>query len=236
MTVVERSPSLRKGGYAVDVRGAAMDVIEKMGLADKVRAADTASKGLYLVDADDKVITQMNDAATGNRRGIDVEIMREDISQILFDATKDSTTYMWGDSVVGLTESADGVTVTFEHGKPQTFDLVIGADGQHSTTRRLLFDDEAPFSHSLGCYISIFTLPNTLKLDHRQVIYNAPGKTIGAYSARNNTEMKALFVFQSTPLRYDYHNQEEQKQLLTHAFAGETGWHTRTLRGCKNRR
>ena len=38
-----------------------------------------------------------------------------------------------------------GVDVTFEHGAPRRFGLVIGADGLHSTVRRLTFGDESQF-------------------------------------------------------------------------------------------
>jgi len=229
VTIVERAPALRPGGYAVDIRGAAIDVVRRMGILDAVHAADTGSNGLYLIDAKGEPITQMNDAATGNQRGVDVEILREDIGKILYDQSKDKVEYIWADSIAEMTETNEGVAVTFEHAQGRTFDLVIGADGQHSTVRRLTFGDESQFSHSLGCYISISTIPNFLKLDHRQVVYNVPGKTIGAYSARNNSEAKALFVFKSEPLHYDFHDVAAQKKLLTDAIGDEPGWQTPAL-------
>ena len=38
-TIVERWPSLRTGGHAVDFRGTAMEVVRRMGLADSIKAA-----------------------------------------------------------------------------------------------------------------------------------------------------------------------------------------------------
>ncbi len=52
-----------------------------------------------------------------------------------------------GNSISSLDEIDQGVDVTFEHGPPQTFDLVIGADGLHSITRRLAFGEECQFLH-----------------------------------------------------------------------------------------
>lgn len=223
VTIVERSPSLRKGGYAVDVRGAAIDVAERMGIPEQLRAADTATQGLYLIDEAGTYLAQMNNAATGNKRGMDLEIMREDISEILNTAIKDTITYIWDDSITSLSETDDGVKVTFEHAAAQTFDMVIGADGQHSNVRRLVFGDGAQFTRSLGRYISIYTASNFLGLNYRQPILNVPGKTIGAYSARNNTKAKALFVFATDEsLSYDHHDTTAQKQILKAKFVGCT--------------
>ncbi|WP_341483265.1 FAD-dependent monooxygenase [Streptomyces tubbatahanensis] len=42
-TVVERAPAPRPGGQAIDVRGVALDVLERMGLLGEARAARTRS-------------------------------------------------------------------------------------------------------------------------------------------------------------------------------------------------
>jgi 2-polyprenyl-6-methoxyphenol hydroxylase-like FAD-dependent oxidoreductase len=114
--------------------------------------------------------------------------------------------------------------VQFRHHAPATFDIVIGADGQHSQVRALTFGDERQFTSFLGFHIAIFTLDYYLHIDHRQLIYRLPGKTVGLYSARNNTEAKALFLFQSPPRRYDYHDLAAQKRLLRDAFQEERTW------------
>ncbi|HSX02496.1 MAG TPA: FAD-dependent monooxygenase [Candidatus Saccharimonadia bacterium] len=224
VTMVERAPQLRPGGYAVDIRGAAVSVIERMGLLDEVRAADTNTTGLFFVNEAGQQLTQMGEGAMGSGGSTDLEVMRDDLSRILYAHTKASVEYLWGDSIATLTDMGDSVNVTFEHTPPRTFDLVIGADGLHSHTRELIWGDEAQFAHSLGCYIAIFTTDNYLKLQHRQVMYTLPGKTAGLYSARGNTQAKALLMFKSAPLQYDRHDIAAQKQLVAQAFAGQTGW------------
>ena len=49
-TVVERAPSLREGGYKVDIRGVAVDVVRRMGLLEQVHAASTDMRGAAFVD------------------------------------------------------------------------------------------------------------------------------------------------------------------------------------------
>ncbi|MET3195705.1 FAD-dependent monooxygenase [Gottfriedia sp. OAE603] len=228
VTIIERAPTLRPGGYAVDIRGAAILVLERMCILDQVRAADTHMTGVYFVNKKGKIKGQMSEASIGNQHGMDIEILREDLSNILYDLTKDKVTYIWGDSITSINESETGVEVQFINRKPQIFDLIIGADGIHSNVRNLTFGEEEQFKRTLGCYISIFNLENYLNLDHCQMFFTVPGKTVG-YSANNNTEAKGMFVFQSESLKYDRYNLEEQKNLINNAFKELTGWETPSL-------
>ncbi|MDQ0201094.1 FAD-dependent monooxygenase [Neobacillus ginsengisoli] len=229
VTVVERSPSLRQGGYGVDIRGAAITVLKEMGIFSLVREADTNLTGVYFVNKKGKIEGQISEASMGNQKGLDIEIMREDLSNILYDLTKDTIHYIWGDSITAIHETEAGAEVQFIHSKPHTFDLVIGTDGLHSNVRTLTFGDEAQFKRTLGCYISIFTLDNYLKVDHRQLLYSMPGKTVGMFSAHDNTQAKGMFVFQSEALKYDRYDTESQKKLIENAFGGDTGWETSQL-------
>ncbi|PGM54646.1 FAD-dependent monooxygenase [Bacillus sp. AFS053548] len=226
VTVVERAPALRPGGYAVDIRGAAISVLERMGILDQVRSLDTHMTGVYFVNDKGKIKGKISEASLGNQQGMDIEIMRENLSNILFDLTKDKVTYILGDSITSIHESITGVEVQYINGKPDTFDLIIGADGIHSNVRMLKFGDENQFKHTLGCYISIFEFENYLKLDHSQMLYTVPGKTVGMCSANDNKEAKGMLVFQSEPLKYDRYNKEEQKSLIKNAFEELKGWET----------
>ncbi|ODG91058.1 MULTISPECIES: FAD-dependent monooxygenase [Bacillaceae] len=229
VTVVERAPSLRPGGYAVDIRGAAISVLERMGILDDVRSLDTHMTGVYFVNDKGKIKGKISEASMGNQQGMDIEIMRENLSNILFDLTKDKVTYIWGDSITSIHESMSGVEVQYTNGKPDTFDLIIGADGIHSNVRTLKFGDEDQFKRTLGCYISIFEFENYLNLDHSQMLYTVPGKTVGMYSANDKKEAKGMLVFQSEPLKYDRYNTEEQKNLIKNAFEELNGWETPNL-------
>ncbi|MCM3454521.1 FAD-dependent monooxygenase [Heyndrickxia oleronia] len=229
VTVIERVPSLRLGGYGVDIRGAAITVLKMMDILDQVREADTRITGVYFVNSKGKIEGQISEASIANQQGLDIEIMRDDLSNILYDLTKDKVQYIWDDSITSIHETDAGAEVQFIHGKPQTFDLVIGADGLHSNVRNLIFGEEVQFKRTLGSYISIFTLENYLNLDHRQLLYTMPGKTVGMYSANNNTEAKGMFVFQSEALKYDRHDTESQKKLVEDAFVNCTDWETSHL-------
>lgn len=223
-TVVERAPELRDGGYAVDFRGASLRVLDRMGLLEQVEAAATRMGEVTYVDGEDRPLV----VTPPTFQSGELEILRGDLSRILHEATKDDVEYVFGDSITGVLDRDDGVTVTFEHGEPREFDLVVGADGLHSNVRSLVFGDESRYRRDLGYYVSIFTVPNHLGLDHTGRFYNEPNRTIGVYSARDNAEAKALFWFGSQGIDYDHRDVEQQRRIIEETFSG-CGWETSKL-------
>jgi 2-polyprenyl-6-methoxyphenol hydroxylase-like FAD-dependent oxidoreductase len=219
-TVLERARAMRDGGQAVDIRGAAIEVAERMGIADELRRERTGTRGMSYVSSTGKRLASMN-AAFGVVDEQDVEIVRGDLTRILHEATRDDVEYIFGDSVTGISERADAVEVTFERAPARAFGLVVGADGLHSNVRALAFGDESQFVRHLGLYLAIFTIPNDLGLDHWQLIYAAPGKSVTITSARENTEARAIFFFASPALAYDYRDTRQQQEILAGAFGAE---------------
>jgi 2-polyprenyl-6-methoxyphenol hydroxylase-like FAD-dependent oxidoreductase len=223
VTVVERAPALRDGGYAVDFRGAAhLTVLERMGILAEIRQHATNMGAMRYVDATGRTVATMPaDVFSG-----DVEILRGDLSRILYDHTKDHVEYVFDDTVTAVAQDDAGVHVTFAGSAPRTFDLVIGADGVHSTVRALVFGDESRFSQDLGLHSAVFTTANHLGLDHTGLLHSTPGRTAGVYSARDNTEAKAVFFFASSLLPEGPEpppDVDDQKKLLAEVYAG-SGW------------
>ncbi|MEZ7130585.1 FAD-dependent monooxygenase [Nonomuraea sp. AD125B] len=218
VTVVERAPAVRSGGYKVDLRGAALRVIERMGLMDAVRARATDMRVATHYDADGRKVATMDADLFGGRSGDDVEIMRGDLNELLYELTRDEVEYVFDDSVTAIAE--DG-TVSFERSGPRVFDLVIGADGAHSNVRRLAFGPEEGFVRHLGHYISICSVPDPLGLDREEAVHAAPGRTANVYSTRQDDGVaRAMFIWSSPPLVYDHRDVERQKELLAAAMSG----------------
>ncbi|WP_329461515.1 FAD-dependent monooxygenase [Streptomyces sp. NBC_01431] len=229
-TVVERAPGLRRGGQAIDIRGTALQVVERMGLLDKIQAATTNMRGMSFVDGRGEELSRSTEATLtgGLIDNDDVEIMRDDLTTMLFDASRYGTEYLFGDVITSLTQNDDAVEVRFRHERPRSFDLVIGADGLHSGVRRLAFGPESEFLHFLGSYLAIFSLENYLGLDHWQMYHQAGDAVVGVYSARQNTEARAMLLFRSPELDFDHRDLDQQKNLLAERFA-DVGWETPQL-------
>jgi 2-polyprenyl-6-methoxyphenol hydroxylase-like FAD-dependent oxidoreductase len=224
VTVIERASAPRPGGYAVDFRGASLKVLDRMGLLAAVEARATHMGDMVYVNKAGKPVATTGATALSG----ELEILRGDLVEILYDATRERVEYVFDDSIASLRQDATGVDVGFERGARRRFDLVVGADGLHSNVRALAFGDEKNFIHDLGYYASICTVENHLGLDHTGRLMNSPGKTVGTYSARDNAEAKALFYFASKPLDYDRRDTAAQRQIVAETFEGE-GWEVPTL-------
>src|SRR5262245_6271907 len=110
-TVVERAEVLRDGGYKVDIRGAATEVLKRMGLFAAARAADTGMRHVTYVRRDGRPIARLDADLLMGRRGDDLEVMRTDLTRILYDATAADVEYRFGDHIAAMAEDADGVEV-----------------------------------------------------------------------------------------------------------------------------
>jgi 2-polyprenyl-6-methoxyphenol hydroxylase-like FAD-dependent oxidoreductase len=219
-TVVERAPSVRDGGYAVDFRGPVhLALLDRMGLRDVVERLSTGTGDWWQVDARGRRLVRMPAEQTGG----DIEVLRGDLARVLFESTREGTEYIFSDSITAITDDTDGVHVTFERGEPRTFDLVVGADGQHSRVRALAFGPEEAYLKHLGLYTVIFTTPNVLDLDHTGLVHLQPNRLVAVYSARGNTEAKVMMYFGSPPLAYDRDDLDEQRAIVARTFA-EVGW------------
>jgi 2-polyprenyl-6-methoxyphenol hydroxylase-like FAD-dependent oxidoreductase len=217
-TVVERAPGPRGGGYAVDFRGAVhLGILEKMGILDAIRAHQTHLRSTVYVDSGGRTVSRMPAEIFAG----DVEILRGDLGRILYEASREDTEYIFGDSIAGLQERPDGVHVTFEKSAPRTFGLVIGADGLHSKVRQLAFGPDRDCVRDLGYYVSIFTIRDSLGLDHEGLLHSVPGRTASVFSSAD--QAIAQFYFTAPGVRYDYRDTGQQRKLLADAFAG-VGW------------
>lgn len=224
VTIVERAPAPRDGGYAVDLRGPAIGVITKMGLLPDVRAAAISNDAAY-VNQHGKIVAEPSkilELFAGQGDTADAELMRGDLLQLLFKKAG-NLDYIWNDSIREFTQTDSGVRVTFEHAAPRQFDMVVGADGLHSNVRRKLFGDKPEFTKHLGYYVSIFTIPNYLKLKDQELLLRTPGKLAGMYTTRNANEAKAIFYFTSPQINYDFRDTDAQKRIIAEQFK-MLGW------------
>ncbi|MEU0793149.1 FAD-dependent monooxygenase [Amycolatopsis sp. NPDC005961] len=215
VTVVERAPSVRPGGQAVDFKGAThRTVLERMGILDDVLARRTGGTDQTIIDAGGRPQAVIPGEFTGG----DIEIRRGDLAGLLYERTAAHCEYLFGDTITALTETADGVDVTFAHATPRRFDLVVGADGIHSNIRRLAFGPERDYVRFLGHYYALAELGGQVE-DGEAVMYNEPGRM----AAVGGPKASAFFVFASPELDYDRTDTEVQRKLVAAAYR-DAGW------------
>lgn len=226
VTVVEIAPALRQGGYAVDFRGEVFTtVLDRMGVLDNLRALQTGGNAMRFVDESGRRLMRLPAEFAGG----ELEVLRADLSRVLYEHSRAQATYRFGDSIAWLREHSDGVDVRFESGVEETYDLVIGADGMHSVVRRLAWPADQVVERHLEYYVAGWEVPNTLGISGDTLMYNVPGKLASVGADRRDPALaQTLFVFKSPQLQYNRRDLEEQKAILQEQFGG-LGWHVPEL-------
>ncbi|MFI6155042.1 FAD-dependent monooxygenase [Kitasatospora sp. NPDC051170] len=234
--VVERARAPRPGGQSVDLRGAARTVVERMGLMPRCRDLAVEQRGIALVDTRGRHSARLPVELFGGEGIVsEIEILRGDLAALLYETSvAEGVEYLFDDTVTALDEDAGGVSVRFENAPARRFALVVGADGPHSTVRRLAFGPEADHYRPLGGAHAWFTVDDPAlarELDHWFLMYNAPGGLVaGARPGRLSGEVKAGLALREVPacLPAGRAGRAAQQRLLTERFTG-AGWHTDRL-------
>src|ERR1700760_2094380 len=224
-TGVERPPAPRPGGQTVDLRGAGRTVIQRMGLMDRVRERVLDQRGLAWVNSKGRVNGRMpTDLFGGEGIVSEIEILRGDLGQVLYEASRPGTEYLFDDTITGLEQDRAGVTVSFENSRPRRFSLVVGADGLHSVVRALAFGPESSCVRPIGWSHVLVHAPPPFDLDGWYLMHRAPGGLVAsARPGRRPGEIKAGLAFRSEPIEYDRRDVKGQQDILAHRFAG-VGW------------
>ncbi|MFD7234023.1 FAD-dependent monooxygenase [Streptomyces syringium] len=225
VTVVEKAGAPRDGGYPIDVRGTAVEVVRRMGILPQLQDAHIdVRRCTFLNAAGSKVASVTPSAVAGSVEGQDLEVRRGDLTAALHAMVRDDVEFLFGDSIDTLDQAGQGVDVTFDSGQQRTFDLVVGADGMHSRTRESLFGPEGQFHRYLGYCFAIFTMPNTFGLSREVMLWNTPGKAAALYAVGDNDELHAFLTFHQPEPPFDaLRNPDAQRKLVATAFAG-AGW------------
>ncbi|CAN9105165.1 unnamed protein product [Alternaria alternata] len=245
ITILERAPEPRLGGQAVDLRSSCLPIVKKMGVLEKVKEKTTTEVGMQFVYRDGQRRATFEATGEEERQSAtsEYEILRGDMARIVYELTKNNPqiTYIFDEMAIEVQqdESKDGkALVTFKNGKlpPTEFDIVIGADGQMSRTRRMVFGhgpNNDDYLYRLGQYSALFTMPRDPTDTQYAQWYNASrGRLFLLRPDQYGTTRAYLAVTDANLSRFDELDKllkkgtrEEQQAWFEKEFEG-AGWQT----------
>lgn len=220
VTVIERAEAFRDGGQNIDVRGAAREVLRKMGLEDQVRARTTTEKGTAFVNDQGEVVgafpVEGSDGLTA-----ELEILRGDLARIVLDALPSGVKIRYGERIESVSDPGDYVQVVLRSGATETYNLLIIAEGVRSKTRELVFANEVS-RRELQLNIAYGTIARTPEDDDWWRWYTATEKRQVCLRPDNQGTIRAMLAYGSERSIADLPPDQARSELRD-IFAG-AGW------------
>lgn len=140
--VIEIKPDIAAIGSGITLQGNALRVLRQLGVWDAVseKGYPFDSLGIRAPDADGTLVVEMVELRTGGEDlPATLGMYRPELARILLDrASAVGAKIHFGTTYTALRQDAHGVDVTFADGSTARYDLVVGADGIRSWTRRML--------------------------------------------------------------------------------------------------
>jgi len=226
VTVAERAPELRLGGQNIDVKGPAQEIARKMGIEEIIRGKNTTEAGLRFVNTSNETVAEFpKESALSITQ--ELEILRGDLVQILYDHTRDAVEYRFNEHIANLSQTEAGVDVTFASGKKELFDLVISAEGIGSSTRKLAFGNQPAFKY-LGLYTAYLTIARASTDSTWARWCNTERGIVYLIRPDNYGGTRASITFTAHEDEYKGMSLEEQKTSLINRIKG-SGWESERL-------
>jgi 2-polyprenyl-6-methoxyphenol hydroxylase-like FAD-dependent oxidoreductase len=201
VVVLERAPGPRAQGYMIDFFGAGYDAAEDMGLLPALGERAYRIADAQYVDDTGRVRARLGFEQFGRTvNGRLMSLMRPDLEAVLREQLPDGVDLRYGTGVTGIDNGPHGVRLTLTDGSVLAADLLAGADGIHSTVRRLVFGEERRFLRYLGFHVAAYLFRDPMieaETRDRYAITDTAGSQMGFYRLRDGRV--ATFAVHRTP-------------------------------------
>jgi 2-polyprenyl-6-methoxyphenol hydroxylase-like FAD-dependent oxidoreductase len=141
--IIERAASWPAGGTGLYLPANGVRALGALGLADKLLARAVRISRQRILDHTGRRLAEIELATFWNPVGLCVGITRHGLHRILLDGAA-GVRIRLGTVAKALNQEGDEVNVAFADGSTGQYDLVVGADGIHSSIRQLAFGSIRP--------------------------------------------------------------------------------------------
>ena len=162
--IIETAPEFKHVGYLLALnKQIGQKVAEKMGILETLKKFEAPLTNNIFYDMDGRLIMRVDVTLTPEVHNENSGLMlnRADLHFTLYDTVKNDVEFRFGREITKIVQDEYGVDVTFSDDSKDRFDLVIGADGVNSKTRKLVFGEE--FEKYLDVAYFAFIAPNRTK-------------------------------------------------------------------------
>ncbi|MFI8535128.1 FAD-dependent oxidoreductase [Streptomyces aquilus] len=141
-------------GSGITLQGNALRVLREVGVLDAIQKEGYKAEGVAILAPDGTVLAAHEEFRTG---GDDlpshIGMQRPRLQQLLIDEVLASgADVRLGTRATAFDQDGEGVDVTFTDGTSRRYDLVVGADGLGSATRRMIGVTEEPRATGMGIW------------------------------------------------------------------------------------
>lgn len=164
--IAEKNPRFTALGSGITLQGAALRILEQVGVLDELRRHGDQFAALTLRSADGRVLAENPTPPT-------VGAYRPELARLLADAAAEAGAKVrLGVTVASFTQDQHGVDVVFDDGHRGRYDLLVGADGIRSGTRAALGIADRPRPVGMGIWRVHARRPASVH--NTELIYDGP--------------------------------------------------------------
>jgi len=191
--VFEAAPQIREIGAGIWVPPNAMKVMQRLGVSDAIVQQGWPMDMANVGASETQVWQRIDSAWLKNNFGSgNVAIHRGKLQALLYHML-DSNKVHSGKRLVNLEQLNNKVTAVFEDGSRAEGDCLIGADGIHSATRKVLFG-ELPLRYSgQTCWRGIVDYRLPKEMQH--LMYELWGKLPGQRFAYSHINANSVYYY-----------------------------------------
>ncbi len=160
VVVIERSPGPRDAGFLIDLFGLGYEVARKMRMTTSLRARQRTIPRCAFMDPGGLTLFEQSPEKVKRRlfAGPHVTVTRGELERQLLNRVFRDSEIRFARSLLSLRDEGRRVAALTDDGRLEYFDLVVGAGGLHSTTRRLALAQGGECERYLGFDAAAFTL------------------------------------------------------------------------------
>jgi len=140
-TLIEKTASYSRVGFSIGLYPFSAAILRQTGGFEKYESTSLKMEDYFMKDSHGDLLQQMSFTDLfGRVHGFMGSLHRADLLDILKESAKQTRLFM-DTTLTSLHQTDEVVKVEFSDGRKEEFDLVVGADGIHSSTRRLLLGE-----------------------------------------------------------------------------------------------